>query len=85
MPVSQCTRCDQLIEYDASHEGDEVLCPACDNITRLKPLPEKEPTMPRQTAVHRSVWWRMSCHHRPPTPWPPPVLLSWLTIRGDPI
>lgn len=40
MPVSQCTRCDQLIEYDASHEGDEVLCPACDNITRLKPLPE---------------------------------------------
>lgn len=42
MPVSQCTRCDQLIDYDASHEGEEVLCPACDNITRLKVIPEEE-------------------------------------------
>jgi len=42
MRISQCTRCDQLIEYDEPYEGDEVLCPACDNITRLKEIPPSE-------------------------------------------
>lgn len=42
MRISQCTRCDQLIEYDEPYEGDEVLCPACDNITRLKEIPASE-------------------------------------------
>ena len=42
MRISCCTRCDQLIEYDESYEGEEVLCPACDNITRLKEIPEED-------------------------------------------
>jgi len=42
MRISRCTRCDQLIEYDASYEGEEVLCPACDNITRLQEIPPDE-------------------------------------------
>ena len=42
MRISRCTRCDQLIDYDAPYEGEEVLCPACDNITRLQEIPEAE-------------------------------------------
>jgi len=42
MRISRCTRCDQLIEYDDAHEGEEVLCPGCDNITRLKEIPPGE-------------------------------------------
>lgn len=52
MPISRCTRCDQLIDFDASHEGDEVLCPACDNITRLVALPEDE--LPAETSDSES-------------------------------
>lgn len=40
MRISCCTRCDQLIEYEKAFEGEEVLCPACDNITRLVEIPE---------------------------------------------
>jgi hypothetical protein len=42
MRISCCTRCDQLIEYEAPFEGEEVLCPSCDNITRLQEIPEDE-------------------------------------------
>jgi len=36
MPKCACTRCGQHIEYDAAYEGQEVICPGCDNITMLK-------------------------------------------------
>ncbi len=35
MPKASCTRCGQRIDYDADVEGEEVICPGCDNITRL--------------------------------------------------
>ncbi len=36
MPKCACTRCGQHIEYENSYEGEEVICPGCDNITMLK-------------------------------------------------
>ena len=65
MPVSKCTRCDQLIEYDAPHEGDEVLCPACDNITLLLELPpETETGVPSENSSHKPI--RLAATDLPP-------------------
>jgi len=63
MPKSACSRCQQNIEYDASYEGQEVVCPSCDNITILKsnepdrsipvasPIPSPSDPAPAQPAV----------------------------------